>query len=107
MVCRLTAESTVMHLMKFAAAAVSNSEMMMSPAQPRLPPFGNIVKNGLLADAGGLIQRRKRMDGVWLVSSLNLAFLLMKRPANQALQHNDRDCHGLCRRTLRASHSRG
>jgi hypothetical protein len=26
---------------------------------------------------------------------------------NQALQHNDRVCHGLCRRTLRASHGRG
>jgi len=30
-----------------------------------------------------------------------------KNPPNQALQHNDRDCHGLCRRTLRASHGRG
>ena len=26
---------------------------------------------------------------------------------NQALQHNDHGCHGLCRRTLRASHGRG
>ena len=26
---------------------------------------------------------------------------------NQALQHNDRDCHGLCGRPLRASHGRG
>jgi hypothetical protein len=30
----------------------------------------------------------------------------MKRP-NQALQHNDHVCHGLCGRTLRASHGRG
>ena len=30
-----------------------------------------------------------------------------ERPPNQALQHNDRDCHGLCGRTLRASHGRG
>jgi hypothetical protein len=26
---------------------------------------------------------------------------------NQALKHNDRVCHGLCRRTLRASPGRG
>jgi hypothetical protein len=26
---------------------------------------------------------------------------------NQALQHNDHGCHGLCRRTLRANHGRG
>jgi hypothetical protein len=31
----------------------------------------------------------------------------MKTEANQALQHNDRVRHGLCGRTLRASHDRG
>jgi len=33
--------------------------------------------------------------------------LKTKNPPNQALQHNDHDCHGLCGRTLRASHGRG
>jgi len=33
--------------------------------------------------------------------------VIKRKTPNQALQHNDHGCHGLCRRTLRASHGRG
>jgi len=50
------------------------------------------VTGSLATGAGGMIER-------WLWRK--------KEWPNQALQHNDRDCHGGCVRTRRASHGRG
>src|SRR4051812_49372742 len=84
MALHLTSESTATLRTKFVAAVVSSSEMTTNPAQRRHLPFESIAKNGLLVDAGGLIRRRKRKIGAWLISSRLPAFHEMKPEANQS-----------------------
>ena len=43
---------------------------------------------------------------IWCIIE-SIIFLWDIKQPNQALQHNDHVCHGLCGRTLRASHDRG
>ena len=86
MVCRLTPVSMATLHMKFVAAVVLNSEMTTNLARPSLPPSESIEKNGLPVDASGLIQRRKRKIGAWLISSRLPAYPRMKKEPNQSLE---------------------